>query len=163
MKSDRILGIFALMLGIWIFWTTQDFPGAANHRPGPAFLPNLLAIFIALCGGMLIFSQKRESVKKPESVSNAADESTVCLNEPLASFKQSWIRVLMLAAGSAAYVALLDVLGFIPTAGLLTFFVYLFLGNRWLVSAVATILLIAGTYVLFGQILGVMLPRGIWG
>ena len=163
MKNDRILGILALILGIWILWTTQTFPGAANHRPGPAFLPNLLALLIAICGGMLVFSKKRKSVKTPESVSNTEDESTVCSNDSVASLKQSWMRILFLTGGSVAYVALLDVLGFIPAAGLLTFLVYLFLGNRWLTSAIVTIVLVAGTYILFGQILGVMLPRGIWG
>lgn len=145
MKNDRLLGMLTLVLGIVLFAATSDFPGAASNRPGPAFLPRVLAVLFGVCGLVLIFGRTAQQ-KEDTSVPFGA-----------------WIKVLGIIISLVFYVAVVEHVGYIITASVLTAGLFLLLGNSFLTSAIAALILVPGTYLLFATILGVVLPVGWLG
>ncbi len=143
MKSDRLLGVLALVLGITLFVVSSSFPGAASNRPGPAFLPRLLAFLFGACGLVL------------------ALRPAVCPKDdgPVAAWT-AWYRALAMVAGIVVFILVIEHVGYIVAATVLTVVVFLLLENSWLTSAIATLILVPGTYTLFSSVLGVVLPVG---
>ncbi|MFH1738707.1 MAG: tripartite tricarboxylate transporter TctB family protein [bacterium] len=145
MKNDRLLGVFALVLGIVLYWATSDFPGAASNRPGPAFLPRILAVLFGICGIILIFGRSRQS------------------EEHAAASFRGWMKVLGLIVGLLFYVGMAEYMGFIISASILSAGMFILLGNSLRTSLIATLVLVLGIYTLFSTIMGVVLPVGWLG
>lgn len=145
MRSDRLLGVLALVLGITLFVVCSSFPGAASNRPGPAFLPRLLASLFSVCG--LIF------ILRPAACSDDAN--------PVAW--PAWYRALSVVAGIVLFILVIEHVGYVVTATILTLVVFLLLENSWSTSVIATLVLVPGTYTLFSSVLGVVLPVGWFG
>lgn len=145
MKSDRLLGALALVSTMALFVATSDFPGAASNRPGPAFLPRVLAVLFGICGLVLIF---RGTSQKEEATSVASG---------------AWIKVLGVIIGLVFYAAVVDYVGYLITTCILAAGIFILLGNSILVSVIATLILVLGTYTLFSTVLGVVLPVGWFG
>ena len=153
MRADRILGALALVLGIAIFIATSNFPGAAANRPGPAFLPRILALLFAVCGIILLFSKGgRTEESQSGNPDGAAGENP-----------GSWTDIAFVSGALILYMFAAEITGFLIAAAALTYAVFFRLRNGVLTSAIAAVVLAVGTYVLFGTVLGVMLPRGWLG
>lgn len=69
----------------------------------------------------------------------------------------------LVLAGVAAFVVVVDWLGFVLTSGLILFGLLWKYGTRWWVSAAITVLLVPAVYQLFAHLLRVPLPRGLLG
>ena len=50
MTTDRLAGAALVLIGIVAIWESRAFPLGSLHRPGPAFMPVLLAILLILFG-----------------------------------------------------------------------------------------------------------------
>ena len=147
------MGGLALLLGVVVLIATKDFPGAAANRPGPAFLPRILSVLFAVSGLVLLFCQKSPSEEPAEESQELSTD---------AALGTCW-DIAFLIGALALFVAVLDTVGFLIAATVLSTAVFLRMRNGLVTSALATLILVAGTYTLFGIILGVMLPRGWLG
>ncbi len=145
MKNDRVLGGLALAVGIVVFWATSDFPGADTNRPGPAFLPRVLAAFFAMCGFVLALR------------GGATDEGKPTIEGI------GWAKGAILVAALFVYIAVIKEIGFVVASTALVAAVFLLVGNSILTSLIATLILVPVTYTLFSTVMGVVLPRGWLG
>ncbi|HOE11707.1 MAG TPA: tripartite tricarboxylate transporter TctB family protein [bacterium] len=145
MKSDRILGTLVLIGGIALYIATMDFPGAASNRPGPAFLPRILAVLFMVSGILLILHPKPTGNEKEESQPG------------------NRVKVAAMIAGLVLYSMIADITGFLIAGGCLTFGFCLLLGNSWRVSLLVTVVLVPSVYTIFSTVLGVVLPVGWLG
>ena len=50
MTTDRLAGAALVLIGIVAIWESRAFPLGSLHRPGPAFMPMLLAALLILFG-----------------------------------------------------------------------------------------------------------------
>jgi putative tricarboxylic transport membrane protein len=50
MTTDRLAGAALVLMGIVAIWESRAFPLGSLHRPGPAFMPVLLAVLLILFG-----------------------------------------------------------------------------------------------------------------
>ena len=50
MTTDRLAGAALVLIGIVAIWESRAFPLGSLHRPGPAFMPVLLAALLILFG-----------------------------------------------------------------------------------------------------------------
>ena len=50
MTTDRLAGAALVLMGIVAIWESRAFPLGSLHRPGPAFMPVLLAALLILFG-----------------------------------------------------------------------------------------------------------------
>ncbi len=50
MTTDRLAGAALVLMGIVAIWESRAFPLGSLHRPGPAFMPALLAVLLILFG-----------------------------------------------------------------------------------------------------------------
>ena len=50
MTTDRLAGAALVLIGIVAIWESRAFPLGSLHRPGPAFMPVLLAALLVLFG-----------------------------------------------------------------------------------------------------------------
>jgi len=50
MTTDRLAGAALVLIGIVAIWESRAFPLGSLHRPGPAFMPVLLAVLLILFG-----------------------------------------------------------------------------------------------------------------
>jgi putative tricarboxylic transport membrane protein len=118
-------------------------------RPGPGFVPFLAAALL----GVLAVVGLIQSVpaKSPGKAAGGFDG-------------RGLLRVLLLIAALAVYVLLWDFLGFLAATFLVLLLLYRAVEPlRWRTVLVASVLTLAGTYVMFSTLLGARLPVGrIW-
>ncbi len=118
-------------------------------RPGPGFVPFLAAVLLGVLAVVaLIQSVLVKSDAKKEAVFDGRDMQ----------------RILLLIGALAVYVLLWDFLGFLAASFLLLLLLYRAVEPlRWRTVLIASVLTLAGTYVMFSTLLGARLPGGrIW-
>lgn len=145
MTTERISGAALLLLGLVVVWENRLLPLGTHSRPGPGYLPLLLAILLAVLGGILILRG-----------GSAPAFRTV-----------SWEELPHAAAilGCTLFATLfLETLGYRITMLLIlgSLFGLLERLRPWL-AVVLTLGLSLGTFWLFDSLLRVPLPRGAWG
>lgn len=118
-------------------------------RPGPGFVPFLAAVLLGLLAVVgLIQSVLAKSAGKKAEGFNGRDMR----------------RILLLIAALAVYVLLWDFIGFLAATFLLLLLLYRAVEPLgWRTVLIASVLTLAGTYVMFSNLLGARLPAGlIW-
>jgi len=143
--GDLIGGCVLLAVGFYAIITGMKLELGSLSAPQPGFIPFLsggaMAILsVALIGKALLGRGREAEAETPEG-----------LGKPV-----------LVIAGLAAYVLILESLGYLITTAVLTVFFLWVLGVRkWWSLVLATILLAGGSYFLFDRLLGVTLPAGI--
>ena len=147
-RNDIIGGSIFIALGIFIFTQTWNYPSLEEGHPGPDLFPNILALLFIGFGLALILKARKlvpteteGAVLGPRRISNA----------------------LFVLGIVAAYVAVVNTVGFLITSAILLFILMKKLGVTILKSAVASIMITLFINVLFSKILRVPLPYGIFG
>ena len=131
------------------------FTGLDTSRFGPFFFPGVLGGLLAVTLIALVVRRIRGRVARCDSDSDERSPSAFALR-----VAHVW-RFLLPIAAVVAYVLLAKSLGFLICAGAIVFLLLAALGNRLLVSATVTVVLIPLVYQLFAKGLRVPLPRGI--
>jgi hypothetical protein len=54
MTVDRVAGLALVLIGLVAIEESRAFPFGTLHRPGPAFMPMLLAVLLILFGGVVL-------------------------------------------------------------------------------------------------------------
>ena len=118
-------------------------------RPGPGFVPFLAAAMLGVLAvvGLIQSVPAKSASQKAEGFEG-----------------RGVLRVLLLIAALAVYVLLWDFLGFPAATFLLLLLLYRAVEPlRWRTVLIASVLTLAGTYVMFSTLLGARLPAGrIW-
>lgn len=153
MHADRAFGavVCALSLALLIFGVptiSNDWMSAAGAQyftVGPRLFPYVAGSLCLLFGALIALSRR------------PAGDMGAFLSDP--GVRR---RTLGLAALSVAYVALLDVLGFVPASSLAMAVLMLAFGvRRWLLVLPVALLAPWLTALAFEHVLGLRLPEGI--
>ncbi len=140
-RGDLVAGALLVALGVGVCIRAVRLTVGSAHDPQPGFFPLIGAILLIALAGLLIAQALRGAGEAPE----ASKES---LGPP---------AVLLL--GLALYVALLEWAGYPVMTALMALLALRVLGARWVPGILVSVLLSAGSYLLFVR-LGVPLPLG---
>jgi hypothetical protein len=145
LTTDRVAGAALVLFGLVTVWESRQFPLGSLHRPGPAYMPVLLAILLILFG-----------------VATAALGSR---SPRLAEVGwQEWRHAVAIFAACAFAAWGLDRLGYrLTMAGVLAFLLLVLERKGVVLGLVITVVVAWGSYYLFDTLLKVPLPRGPLG
>ncbi|MCM3571382.1 tripartite tricarboxylate transporter TctB family protein [Neobacillus mesonae] len=152
--SDIYSGIFLLLLGIGMYLTTFSFKELTSSKIGPAFMPQIISIFICIVSVFIIVN----GFKRLKFLNESKEEQV----EKPAYFPVVLSLVLMIG-----YLILMPSLGFLMTTTLYLFFQMYLLANKStrkipvliIISIVSSVVI----YYIFHSLFYVMLPSGILG
>lgn len=146
-NKDRLIGLFCFAFAGYIWYEAGTFPAASSDfdSMGPTLYPRFLATVIGLAS-LIIFLKGRPAEGKSQ--------------------EYKFFAFLYVIALSAAYIALLMPLGFIPTTVLFLLAMVLYFDPSEMKVRVRNAVLYAVLfsvflYLFFGKLLGVLLPAGI--
>jgi hypothetical protein len=145
MTTDRIAGATLVLFGIVTIWQSRAFPLGSLHRPGPAYMPVVLAILMIAFGVAVYVMGSR-----------ARGVAEVGWHE--------WRHAIAIF-GACAFAAWgLERLGYrITMAVVLAFLVLVLERKGWVLGFAVTIVMAWGSFYLFDTLLKVPLPRGPFG
>ena len=144
-RSDQFSGLMLVALGLYVIWANQPYPFGTIHRPGPGFMPLVLAIFLGLMGLLIAFWGGR--------------------SRPLAEmpWPEAKRAVTILVAASLAIFAL-DELGYrLTIMVLLVFLMGVIERKPLLMVAILSIGFPLASYYVVADLLLVPLPLSRWG
>lgn len=149
--NDAVIGAAFIILAAAMIAMTFSFPAFPGQKYGPNLFPRIIGVGIAGTGVLLILRGLRE---------RAAGGRWLTLDswtgEPrrVASFV-----VMLLAMGF--YLVASEPLGFIPTALVLQFGLFLWFGVRPVTAAIVAVVMTLIVHWFFSVMMRVPLPRGI--
>ena|SRR5438094_639996 len=145
MTIDRVAGAALVVIGLITIWQSQAFPLGSLHRPGPAYMPVVLAVLL-MAFGAAVFAMGRSA-------------------RPLREVGwPEWRHAVAIFAACAFAAWALDRLGYRITMALVLAFLLIGLERKGLVLGMALSLATAwGSFYLFDTLLKVPLPRGPLG
>lgn len=155
-RADQITGVVVLLFSALVIFESLRIPeqavaaGRTNFAPVPGFLPMWAGIILATFSIMLIASAAR----RPADAAGAG------------VFARGWAfaAVALLVAGLIAYVLMLELLGYLVATFLLNAFLLgVVMRAGWKLSLIVAPVASASLYGIFQVMLGVGLPKGIFG
>lgn len=149
-KADLITGIVLLILSGYVITEALQMPPSATFGPGSGFLPFWLGVILAALSLYLIV---KTSLRRK-------DESDV----PPFPGKQGILTVVKVLAGLALFTILMETLGFIVNTFLFVAYLMGVVQREGRRSVLLTaVLTTAGLYIVFQVLLGIALPRNMFG
>lgn len=146
--ADLVGGIVGVSLGLFAFWVSWNMPSDVVMKIGPGFFPSILSGLLVLFSGSLL-------VKAVLSRAQAPDET------PQITTEGRWRGALTLVA-TVVFVAVMESLGFIPTAISFLTLMMLVMGKRKpLAILVFPTLVTVGIWLVFEKLLHLSMPSGI--
>lgn len=149
-RGDQVTAIVVLVFSLALMEGSRRLPASGTFGPGAGFLPFWLGVFMAVLSFLLLVKTFRQPVA-------AADKA-------LFPNRRVLIPVGATIGSLAAYILLLERLGFLIGTGLLTVFL---LGvverEKWSTAVLAAVLNSVALYVIFQVLLGVSLPKSVLG
>lgn len=149
-KADLITGFVLLVLSGYVIQESWRMPQSATFGPGSGFLPLWLGVLMALLALILLFTAWRRPSDPNERAPFPAGKAL--------------LRVTAVMVGLGVYISLMEVLGFLLNTFL---FVAYLMGaverERLPMTALTAFLTTAGLYIIFQVLLGITLPRNMFG
>ena len=145
MTVDRVAGVALVLIGLATLWESRAFPLGSLHRPGPAYMPVVLAVLLILFG-VAVFAMGRgartlRQVGWPE-----------------------WRHAVAIFAACAFAAWGLERLGYRLTMAVVVGFLLLALERKgWVLGLGLSVVMAWGSFYLFDTLLRVPLPRGPFG
>ena len=154
-RANQITGIVLLILSGYVIMASMQMPllqitGRTSFAPSTGFLPMWLGVLMAILSVLLIVNATlREDDSHRESVFPRG---------------KALAAVLLFLAGLAAYIALLEVLGYLSATVLLTAFLLRFVMQAgWLRTLLVSVSASIVLFVIFQVLLHVQLPKNMFG
>jgi putative tricarboxylic transport membrane protein len=146
-RGDIIGSSVLMVIGIGVtIWSIRLHIGTPL-MPEPGFFPFIGGILLAGLSMILLVQGWLGRNKAPRQPQEAFGE---------------WRRPLILVVSMSVYTAVLEALGYVLPTIVLAAVILRVLGvTSWKVLVLASVSLSAGTYYLFGRLLGIELPAGI--
>jgi hypothetical protein len=146
-RSDRASSVCWLVIGLVIVGWSATFPFGRLAQPGPALLPILCGVVLAVLGAILVVTARRRPA-----------------GAPVGPDRVEAMRIVWTVVGVAAAALVLERVGFTATLfGLVSFLLLVVAGRRWTVAVAYAAVTAAACAVIFRFVLGVELPRGWFG
>lgn len=147
-RYDRLGGLLWMALGIAVCVESIRLGPGSISAPGPGLIPLGCGLLLSLLGLALSLTRDRRDAER-EEVQKALGIS--------------WRHMVLALGYLVAYALLLEVLGYLA-ATVLWVGANCRLGRLgWGKTALIAVLASAGSYMIFGSLLRVLLPRGICG
>ena len=145
MTVDRIAGVALVLFGLLTMWESRAFPLGSFHRPGPAYMPVLLASLLVIFGVAVAAMGRR--ARRPAEVG-----------------WPEWRHAVAIFAACAFAAGGLERLGYRITMALVVAFLLLVVERKgWALSLALTLVMAWGSFFVFDTLLRVPLPRGPFG
>lgn len=145
LTTDRVAGGALVLIGLVAQWESRQFPMGSLHRPGPAYVPTLLALLLIVFGVAVALMGGRS-----QHMSEVG--------------WQEWRHAVGIFAACAFAAWGLGWLGFRLTMACVLVFLLLVLERKGVIlTAALTIAIAWGSFFLFDTLLRVPLPRGPFG
>jgi putative tricarboxylic transport membrane protein len=142
LTTDRVAGGALVLVGVIALWESRRLPLGTLHRPGPSYMPVVLALLLILFGLALALMASR-----------SGRFTAVGWHE--------WRHAVAIFAACAFAAWGLDRLGYRLTVAIVLFFLLFVLERRSVLTAVGlTVAISWGSFFLFDTVLRVPLPRG---
>jgi putative tricarboxylic transport membrane protein len=142
---DRVAGGALVLIGLVALWESRRLPLGAFHRPGPAYMPVVLALLLILFGVALALMEGR-----------SGRFGDVGWHE--------WRHAIAIFAACAFAAWGLERVGYrLTMAGVLLFLLFVLERKGIVLSLVLTVTIAWGSFFLFDTVLRVPLPRGPFG
>jgi hypothetical protein len=143
--TDRIAGGVLVLIGLVTIEESRAFPLGSLHRPGPAYMPVLLAVLLIVFGAAVFAMGGR-----------ARHLGEVAWPE--------WRHAVAIFAACAFAAWGLERLGYRLTMAAVVAFLLLVVERKgWVLGLVITVVMAWGSFYLFDTLLRVPLPRGPFG
>jgi putative tricarboxylic transport membrane protein len=150
-KAEMITGIFLLVLSGLVIWEALQMPPSATFGPGPAFLPFWLGVLLAVFATILFIS----ALYRPATEKD---------NESVFPGKQALFTIMAVLVGLAAYILLIDVLGYLADTFLfIVFLVRIVEREPWPLTLIVAVATTAGLFITFQILLKITLPSNMFG
>ena len=149
--NNMLIGLAAVVLGIFVFITGYHMPGLPHLRFGPGFFPCLIGIGLALTGLGLV----AQRLLVPGSRGFWFEA------EPDLRTKKTAIGLVLMLGGVVLYIAVSDEIGFLLTTAAILWINLWWFWRRPVAAifiSLATVLFIQG---FFGSFMQVPLPMGL--
>jgi putative tricarboxylic transport membrane protein len=150
-KADMMTGIVLLILSGYVIEEAWRMPQSASFGPGAGFLPFWVGVILAVLAVLLLASAWTRKVTEKDSVS------------PFPKAK-ALLAITSVLGGLAAYIFLIEVLGFLVDTFL---YVAFLLGvverERWQMTVSVALLTTFGLYGIFQVLLTIGLPKNMFG
>ncbi len=149
MTKERTGGFIFLITGIYGFILSIQLPLGKLHEPGPGVLPLSLSMLLSLSGILWLILGKGGGKEK------ARIDLRGIIGKSLTP-----VQIVML---TAAFIFLLNLLGYLVASTLYLFFIFLWVSRYRLWAAAGLAIVIGGgSWYFFGTVLAVQLPKGVW-
>lgn len=150
-KADLIAGVVLLVLSGCLIQEAWRMPASGTFGPGPGFFPFWLGVIMASLATILLATAWRRRATAKDGVS------------PFPG-KKALIAIGSVLAGLAAYISLIEVLGFLMDTFLYVAFLLGVVENeRWPRTLLVAVSTTAGLYLVFQILLGITLPSNMFG
>jgi putative tricarboxylic transport membrane protein len=142
---DRVAGAVIFLFSLYVLWEDRVLPLGTYHRPGPGYMPMILAVILGIAGLLIVLTGGG--------------------SPPLASLQWTeWRHALAILAGCAFTALALERLGYRLTVILLVGFLLSVIERRRPLAVIAMALVLSlGTFYVFYTLLRVPLPLGPGG
>ena len=145
MTVDRVAGMALVLIGLVTIWESRVYPLGSLHRPGPAYMPVLLASLLIVFGGA-VFAM------------GARARRLVELGWPEWRHALAIFGVCVFAAWG------LERLGYRLTMAVVVIFLLRIVERKgWALGLALTVVMAWGSFLVFDTLLRVPLPRGLFG
>jgi len=149
-RAEQITGIIMLIFSMAVMEGARRMPPSGTFGPGAGFLPFWLGAAMAILSIILLVNATREPAQ-------ASGRSPFPKGRAVLS-------ILMTVGALAAFIFLLETLGFLLAIALLTAFLLRVVEREgWVTTATVALANAAGLYVVFKVLLGVSLPKNTFG
>jgi putative tricarboxylic transport membrane protein len=157
--ADRVIFVCTLLLAGVYFYATEQLPSLEIGDPlGPKAFPRLLVIALVITAIILLL----EILRKPKTAPAAA--AAAAAGAAAADPRERGAKLVVAGAAiwTLLYFLVFETLGFVvaTTIYLLVLMAY-FNRGKWVANVLTAVLFSLGSYLMFTQLLGVTLARGI--
>lgn len=150
-KAEMIAGLVLLVLSGLVIWKALEMPPSASFGPGAGFLPFWLGVILAVMATILFVSAWRSQVRTKETT-------------PIFPGKQALTAITSVLAGLAAYIFLIDVVGYlVDTFLFVIFLVKVVEREKWPLALMVAAGTTAGLFITFQVLLKITLPSNVLG
>lgn len=150
--SDRVTGLFLVVLGALAFWGGSLLPAVPGQDVGPAAFPMVIGAGLVLCGALIAIGIGR-SFEAPEMTEAAPTRGLAARLGGAAAFLPPALLIF--------YVLVAERLGFLPTAAVMLLLSALALGGSWRLAIGIALIGPPAVHLVFYKLLRVPLPAGL--
>jgi putative tricarboxylic transport membrane protein len=149
-RADQLTGIIMFVFSLAVMEGARRMPPSGTFGPGAGFLPFWLGVAMAVLSVILLANATREPV----------------LAGGRAPFPSGWklLPLVETIGGLAAFILFLETLGFLLSIALLTGFLLRVVEREgWITTLMVAVANAGALYFVFKVLLGVSLPKNVFG